>query len=58
MCVLVVIILITFGAPAQISSDNTGAIEGTVSTQKGEVRLPGVVVSVRDAADAAVAEVL
>jgi len=40
---------------AQGSSDS-GAVEGTVSTQAGAVRLPGVLVSVRGASETPVAE--
>ena len=36
---------------AQNASPPTGRIEGTISTQGGSVKLPGVVVSIRDAAD-------
>jgi Carboxypeptidase regulatory-like domain/TonB dependent receptor len=43
-------------ARAQSPSPATGTIECTVSTQHGEVRLPGVVVSIRDGSDGEVAE--
>jgi hypothetical protein len=38
------------------SGEQTGTIEGTVSAQAGSVLLPGVVISVRDAADQEVAQ--
>ncbi|HKE83015.1 MAG TPA: TonB-dependent receptor [Vicinamibacterales bacterium] len=43
-------------ARAQESSAQTGTIEGTVSTQSGTVKLPGVLVSVRGASDQEVAQ--
>ena len=45
------LLLAPAGIGAQSGPPAPGTIEGTVSTQNGAVALPGVVVSVRDAAD-------
>src|SRR5690349_24491064 len=43
---------------AQSAPAPTGVIQGTVSTQSGSVKLPGVVVSIRGASDQEVAQLV
>src|SRR5262245_17316786 len=45
-------------ARAQQPAELTGTIEGTVSTQNGSVKLPGVLVSIRGASDAEAAQIV
>src|SRR5262245_6463040 len=45
-------------ARAQQPAELTGTIEGTVSTQNGSVKLPGVVISIRGASDAEAAQLV
>jgi hypothetical protein len=46
-----------FSPTTAAAQDSTGVIQGIVTTQKGEVRLPGAVVNVKDASDQQVAQV-
>ena len=57
--ILLPIVLVAAGAHrvgAQGATERTGTIEGTVSTQGGSVKLPGVVVSVRGASNEELAQ--
>ena len=45
-------------ARAQQPAELTGTIEGTVSTQNGSVKLPGVMISIRAASDAEAAQLV
>jgi len=47
LAVISVVLLAAWPARAQVSSAPTGTIQGTVSTQSGAVKLPGVLVTVQ-----------
>jgi hypothetical protein len=55
--ILIVVLCTLLPARARAQS-NTGELEGLVTTQAGEVRLPGAEVTVRDASDQQVAQLL
>ena len=56
LTVIPLVLLAAWPARAQVSSTPTGTIQGTVSTQGGAVKLPGVLVTVQGASNQPVAQ--
>jgi carboxypeptidase family protein/TonB-dependent receptor-like protein len=56
LAVISVVLLAAWPARAQVSSTPTGTIQGTVSTQSGAVKLPGVLVTVQGTSDQPLAQ--
>jgi hypothetical protein len=56
LAVISVVLLAAWPARAQVSTTPTGTIQGTVSTQSGAVKLPGVLVIVQGTSDQPLAQ--